>query len=199
MLPLAVVGFSFASSGILEFFKKYILQTIIVCTNIIYFLLFYNIFSKIEGYEFGGIQMFFVSICIFIIFAILPPEKMKNTILLKILKQITNYTAGIYFIHMSIRNYLQPYIRYVKNKTMKGCIIVYLISYFICFFGNLIFGKTRWNKKQTAGPPMRKKDRLQDGKWLRSLFWASSFWPVCWRLVISGQRRFAGRTSAGKP
>ena len=143
MLPLAVVGFSFASSGILEFFKKYILQTIIVCTNIIYFLLFYNIFSKIEGYEFGGIQMFFVSICIFIIFAILPPEKMKNTILLKMVKQITNYTAGIYFIHMSIRNYLQPYIGYVKNKTMKGCIIVYLISYFICFFGNLIFGKTR--------------------------------------------------------
>lgn len=143
MLPLSGIGFIIASSGILNFFKKYILQTIIVCIYIIYLLLYYDIFTKKKGFLYNGLKMYFVSICIFIIFAIFPLEKLKNKIILSIIKQITNYTAGIYFIHLPIRDYLKLYIKTVKNRTMKGCIIIYLVCYFICFLGTFIFGKTK--------------------------------------------------------
>ena len=87
--------------------------------------------------------MYFTSICLFIIFVIFPSEKINNKIILKIIKQITNYTAGIYLTHIPIREYLKPYIKDIKDANIKGCIIIYITCYFICFIGSLLFGRTK--------------------------------------------------------
>ena len=87
--------------------------------------------------------MFLISICIFISFAMFPSEKIKNKIIIKVIKQIISYTPGITFIHIILANYISKYIIFIKKKTVLGCVIIYLISYLISFIGSLIFGKTK--------------------------------------------------------
>ena len=135
ILPCSIMGFIFASLGIINFLKKYTLQVIIACVYIIYFLVNYSIFIKKNGFSYNGFKMFFLSICLFIIFALFPSEKIGNKILIKIIKQITNFIRGIYYTHVPIDSYMRHYIKDVKDGTLKGCIIVYLICYFICFIG----------------------------------------------------------------
>ena len=140
--PCTAIGFIIASTGIMNFFKKYRFNTIVVCIYLCYLLIFYNIFESIKGFEVCGFKMFIVSICLFIIFALFPSEKIKNKNIIKIIKQITNYTAGIYYIHVPINNYCKFYIKSIEQQTIKGCMINYLICYFICLIGNVIFGRT---------------------------------------------------------
>ena len=142
MIPFSVFGF-FASSGIMKFLRKYKIKVFLSFIYIIYFLLNYNIFIKFKGYGYHGVERFFLSISIFITFGMFPSEKIKNKIIIKVIKLITNYTAGIYYIHIAIDRYIESYIISIKKKTMKGCIILYLICYFISFIGSLIFGKTK--------------------------------------------------------
>ena len=54
-------------------------------------------------------KMFLESIFIFICFSMFPSEKVKNKKFLKILKRITNYTAGIYYIHETLFGYCKNY------------------------------------------------------------------------------------------
>ena len=142
ILPYSAIGFIIASSGILNFLKKHRLKTIIACIYISYISVFYDIFIEKEGFEYNGLKMYFPSISLFIIFALFPSDKINNKIIIKIIKQITNYTAGVFYIHVPVYNYAVFYIKSLKNKTLKGCIIIYLICYLICFIGNHLFGKT---------------------------------------------------------
>ena len=94
------------------------------------------------GTDYAGIKMYLVSICIFIGFAVFPSEKVKNKIILKIIKHATNYTAGVYYLHLPLARYLLRIVIPIKKRTLKGCTILYLLSYLICFWDDLIFGKT---------------------------------------------------------
>ena len=143
LIPYSVAGFLISSSGIIKFFKKFRLKTIITCLYIIYFILYYDIFTKINGHMYQGVKMFLVSICIFIVFAMFPSEIIKNKIIIKIIKQLTNHTAGVYYLHINLYEYLYDYNIHIKNRTIKGCMINYLICYLICFIGSFIFGKTK--------------------------------------------------------
>lgn len=143
MIPYTVIGFLISYSKIIIFFTKYRLQVILACIYLLYFFVNYKIFYEVKGYGCNGVNLFVKTICTFIIFAMFPSEKIKNRMIIKIIKQITNHTAGIYFIHMELSNYLSNYIISIKNRTIKGCIIIYLICYLICFLGSLFFGKTK--------------------------------------------------------
>jgi hypothetical protein len=95
------------------------------------------------GFEHNGIQFFLVSICIFISFAMFPSEIIKSKIIIKIIKKLTNHTAGIYFIHVKLAINISEYIVPIKKRTINGCAIIYLLCYFICLIGSFIFGKTK--------------------------------------------------------
>ena len=73
------------------------------------------------------------------VFALFPSEKMKNKIILKIIIQLTNYTAGVYYMHLTVYYYTHYYIKSIKQRTIKGCMINYLICYCISLIGNFIF------------------------------------------------------------
>ena len=64
-------------------------------------------------------------------------------LLVKILDKITNYTAGIYFIHYLIgKGYAMKIILGNKIENIFGCLIIYLISYISCFFLDKLIGNT---------------------------------------------------------
>jgi fucose 4-O-acetylase-like acetyltransferase len=83
------------------------------------------------------------SICIIFVFSLFPSEKITITLIKIILKYITNFTAGIFYLHWSIILYLKSNIKIIKNGSFSGIIVVYLICYTISFIGTKIFGKTK--------------------------------------------------------
>ena len=143
ILPCCIIGFLIASSGIMNFFKKLKLKVFIACIFINYLIIKYDVFINISGFAYCGVKMFIVSICIFIGFAVFPSELIKNKIIIKIIKYITNYTAGVYYLHLPLDRYLNKIIIPIQKRTFKGCVINYIFCYFICFFGCLLFKKTR--------------------------------------------------------
>ena len=90
-----------------------------------------------------GIELNIISFIVFCIFFLIPSEIIKYEKLINLIKLITNNTAGIYYLHATIRIYTQNFISLIKNKTLSGSLFIYIISYFISFFGIKILGKTK--------------------------------------------------------
>ena len=141
-LPFAVTGFSLGYYNIINILQNYKMKTLIMSSIIYKVILDYNIFRKIKGINFQGINLNIQSICLIFIFSLFPSDKIKNKYLQKFLISITNYSAGVFYLHISIREYLSDYFDDIKKRNFRGVIITYLICYFICFLGMIFFGKT---------------------------------------------------------
>ena len=72
-----------------------------------------------------------------------PSEIIKTNLIKAILKHITNFTAGVFYLHMPIIIYLKSYIKIIKEGSFSGLIIIYLSCYIISFLGMKSFGKTK--------------------------------------------------------
>lgn len=137
-MPLSIVGIIIASKKLVEILKINTKISLFFSYLFIYFLFKYEVFVELGGYK--GIVHFFASLFFFVAFYILPLENI-NSCLKKIIKHITSYTNGIYCMQRD----MIPFVRrnFHLIGTLKSCIIIYLLSYFISFLGNKILGKTR--------------------------------------------------------
>jgi len=144
MFPISVTGLFLSSINIISKLKidKYRNKAILICFLNILFLFKYDIFIIKRGYVYRSILFNIAAINFFIFFSLIPLEKITNKLVITFIKIITKYTGGIYYIHMIVKKKLDKQIDLINNKTVYGCIIIYLISYFICFIGITIFGKT---------------------------------------------------------
>ena len=144
MFPISVTGLFLSSLNIISKLKidKNRNKAILICFLNILFLFKYDIFIINRGYVYRSILFNIAAINFFIFFSLVPFEKIKNKFVITFIKIITKYTGGIYYIHMIVKKNLYKKIDLINNKTVYGCIIIYLISYFICFIGIIIFGKT---------------------------------------------------------
>lgn len=133
LLPISILGIIFASNKIFETIQSKKNFSFISFISLI-FILKYDLFVDIQGYK--GIIYIFTSLFLFLGFYFLPLDNLYP-LTKKLIKQITNYTNGIYCLH----------IRFINNlgllRTFKKCIIIYLISYFISFIGLKLLGKTK--------------------------------------------------------
>ena len=142
--PFASTGFTLASFKILDIIPNYKIQTLFFCLFIFCSLDKYSIIEKIKAENiYAGLLYNVRAICLIFIFSSFPSNKMTNKNLEKLIKYITNYTAGVYFLHQKIYTYCKHFIIPIKNGTLFGICIIYLICYLICFIGTLIFGKTK--------------------------------------------------------
>ena len=142
IIPFCITGYILASLNIIIYLKKIRIKAIYLNTLILVLIINYNIFNNIEGFYYQGIKLHIISVNIFIFISLIPPDNVKNIYIIKFIKIITNYTSGIYFLHIPIKYYFQNYIQLIKKQTLGGCIIIYIICYFICFFGIKFFGKS---------------------------------------------------------
>ena len=143
VLPFSLTGYIFSSLKIINYLKKNRLEYIYILSLFLILMIKYKIFIFIRGFMYEGIKLQIISLNIFCIFLLIPSEKIKNKCIIKIIKLITSNTAGIYYLHIIIRNYTQNFSLLIKNKTFYGSLIIYIISYFVSFFGTKIFGKTK--------------------------------------------------------
>ena len=141
-VPFAITGFILGFYKIFDLFKKF--QTKALILSIIIYKVFsdYEIFTQIKGVIYQGIKLNIQSISLILLFSLLPFDKMKYKYITKILVFITNYTAGIYYLHFSINIYLRHFFDAFKKGTIISVIITYIICYFICFIGMIFLGKT---------------------------------------------------------
>ena len=140
--PFSIIGFSLGYYKVINHLQKFKMQTLILSIIIYNVISDYKIFINIRGINYQGLNLNIQSICIIFIFSLFPSEKIKDKYIAKFFDKITKYSAGIYYLHVPIHDYLRDYFNCIKTGTFFGNIILYLISKIICFLGILIFGKT---------------------------------------------------------
>ena len=143
--PFTSTGFTLGNFKILNIIANYKIQTLILCSFFFCFLEKYSIFSSIRhDNSYNGFLYNIKSICLVFIFSLFPSNKIANIKIGKILKHISNYTEGIYYLHTHIILYFKGFIKPIKNGTLFGLFIIYLICYIISFIVMQLFGKTKF-------------------------------------------------------
>ena len=126
----------------LDILQNYKIKTLLLSFVIYNIVEDYNIFTDTRFMPYQGIDLNIQCICIIFIFSLFPSNKIKNKYLIKLLIQITNNTAGIFYLHITVKSYFNIFFKNIKTNTFTGVIIIYISCYLICSFGKLIFGKT---------------------------------------------------------
>lgn len=136
-----IIGYFLAASNFVYILSKNRIISINIFIPILILIIQYTIFSEIKGFYYQGLRLYFLSISTFFMFSLIPNEKDENKHITKFIKLISIHTVGIYFIHIHVFYYMYKF-SLVKYKTLNVAIIVFIISYFVSFFGKLIFKKT---------------------------------------------------------
>ena len=144
VFSFAASGFTLASLEIINSLQKNKIKTLILCLLIFISLEIFHVFSKLKGgIAYPGIVLNVKSICLLFCFSLFPSEKISKSKISNIIKYITNYTAGEYYLHISIYNYFKLSFKFIKDGTLYGCFIIYMICYLICFIGIKLVGKNK--------------------------------------------------------
>jgi len=144
-VPFTSTGFILGNFKILNIIANYKIQTLILCILIFGFLEKYHIFAPIKhNNSYNGFLFNIKSICLVFVFSLFPSNKINNIKIRKILKHISNYTEGVYYLHIHIILYFKDFIKPIKNGTLFGLFIIYLICYFISFIGMQLFRNTKF-------------------------------------------------------
>ena len=140
MIPLAVNGSFINSINLLSILNKYSTFFKIFLFCILFLLFQYDIFVNKPGVRYPKVSLNLIaSLVIFMLFGTLSLEKIKKKIFI-IIKYITQFTGGIYYIHSIVNDLIRKHSNYLKNLNYSYALIIYIIiSYFICFFGIKLF------------------------------------------------------------
>ena len=142
--PISVFGLTLGSFDIIANMKQFYIKNIIINVISLYYLVKFRIFKFNEEYIYPDVDTNIISsINFFIIFALIPFDKILNEKIIVIIAHITNYTGGIYYLHLFMRFYLKNIFEEVRRKTFIGIFIIYFITYLVCYIGNKVFKKSK--------------------------------------------------------
>ena len=145
MIPFAASGYTLGTFNIIDSIKNYKIKTLIFCLLNIYLLEKYSVFSKLKDeIAYSGIILNIRAIYLIFVFSLFSSDKVNNIKLDKIIKNFTNYTGGIYYLHITIITYFKDIIKPIKNGNVIGLLIIYLICYLICFIGIQFVGQSKF-------------------------------------------------------
>ena len=143
IIPYCVSGYIFGYLKVSIISNKYRFFYSYFFLILLLFFVQYNVFTYIQGFYYQGLKLYSISLYIFIILLLFPSEILTNNTFITYMKFLTNHTSGIYYLHICVYNYFAKYNSLIRNKTLYGCMIIYLICYLISFLGILFFGKTK--------------------------------------------------------
>ena len=95
MMPIAVTGLTLGYIKIMSLLSIYRIKTIFFSIVILCFIYNYNIFGEFRGFFYSGIKKNIAALTLFLSFYLIPFEKIKNTFILNIIREISSYTGGI--------------------------------------------------------------------------------------------------------
>lgn len=141
-IPFSVSGFIIGYYEIIKNLKKYRKKTIYLVFIIFYLVYKYNIFSIPSGFYYQSLKLQVLSLCLFIFFSFISDNYLPKYLII-LIKQMSKFSAGIYYIHFPLIQYFKHCFLPVKVGTIYGGLFIYIISYLICLIGNMIFFKTK--------------------------------------------------------
>lgn len=142
IIPYSISGFIIAYYKVINKLKKYRTKTMYLCFIIFYLVYKYNIFRKPKGFGYQSLDVHALSICLFIFFSIISNYFLSNY-LIAIIKQMSKFTAGIYYLHIPLKHYFKYIFLQVRNRTIFGSLFIYIISYLICLIGTKMLMKNK--------------------------------------------------------
>lgn len=142
MIPFAVTGFTLNSLKVLKILENYKINTIIFSLIIYNLVRDYEIFAHFFGVVYHGIKLNVSSVCIIMIFSNFPLKNIKYKYLADVLKYLTNYSAGIFYLHQVVHFYSNNFIYDIRKGNLLGIINIYFICYLISISGAFIFRNT---------------------------------------------------------
>ena len=142
MIPFAVTGFTLNSLKVLKILENYKINTIIFSLIIYNLVRDYKIFAQFLGVAYHGIKLNVSSVCIIMIVSIFPFKSIKYKYLVDLLKYLTNYSAGIFYLHQVVHFYSKKFFYDIREGNLFGIIIIYFICYVISISGAFIFRNT---------------------------------------------------------
>ena len=139
LTPLAIIGCILSSINFLVFLKnKLSLHHHIILYLFILFLFRYSIFKLYFGFRYPNILLnILASIILFISFGTINLDKFL--VVITIIKLISKFTGGIYYIHPILRVFLKKYILFFSKRTYFSSFVIYIFCYLICYIGLLLF------------------------------------------------------------
>ena len=143
VMPSALSGLLIYSLNIMKIIKYNYKKAIYFSFMALYIIYNYNIFSSFKQICFGGIIIDICSILVFIIFYLIPFNTNKSEKCNNIIFNITNYTQGIYSLHLIIRKVLYSKVNIIRYGKLSGCFIIFGISYSLSFIGEKLTKKTK--------------------------------------------------------
>ena len=141
-IPFAVTGFTLGYYKVLDIIQKHKIKTFVLSYLTYKIIEDYNVLTPIRNVIYTGVKLNVQSICLIFIFSLFPSYLVTNNLIRKLLIILTNYTGGIYYLHVPIKMYLNYYSEDIKKGNFLGIIKTYVFIYFICAIGMLILGKT---------------------------------------------------------
>lgn len=134
--PIAVVAFCVKKINLKSYFEKnYVISLIII------FIFLHILFIIGTPNTYLGIDKIVFALFAFIGFSLIPLNKYLKDHSKNIIYLITNYTQGIYCLHIMIKIYI---IKLFNIKTsFLFCIKLYIICYILSFIGKKIFEKNK--------------------------------------------------------
>ena len=142
VLFFSSIGLTLASLVNIDNLKKRKKKAMLlsIFSLIIVYLINYFYLNKIL-YYLECIINIIAAISFFIHFSIIPD--LNNKQLVSLISKITNYTGGVYYLHVIVWKILSRKMDIFKRKTLNGCFLNYIICHFICFIGEKIFRKSK--------------------------------------------------------
>ena len=138
LISLSVLGCFYSSINLLNVVNKIPKYLKFILLFLILFLFKYNLFIVYPGFIYSNIILHLLaSTFLFLLFGSL--NLTKIIAINSIIKNISKYTGGIYYIHIIVSSYLRQYIIFFKKKSYFSSIIIYFICYIICYIGTSLF------------------------------------------------------------
>ena len=131
--PIAITAFNLNRINLIKFLEKnYLFQALMPLISIILF-----IYGTPNTYN--GIDKNLFSLASFYSFHFIPINNLLNNNQKNIIYIMTNYTQGIYCMHLIIKYYIFRF--YNLTPSFFSCFYLYIICYILSFFGKKIFEK----------------------------------------------------------
>ena len=141
LVPIAITGLILANIEIVKKLGNHRIKTIIFCFMILFLIYNYKIFGNFKGFHYSGIKNNVAGVCLFISFSLIPFENIKKMLFLKVIRQLTSNTGGIYYFHGIIGIFIKK-LSFITYNYFFNCFIIYIVCYIICIVGTKIFNKS---------------------------------------------------------
>jgi len=142
MIPYAVTGLTLASFKMFDYLNKNRTKTLILSSLIFILVGKYEVFAKVKSVSYSGLKLNVRAVSLVFSFSVFPSEYIQSKKLINLIRQITNFTAGVFYLHYTVYIYSRNYFQFIRKGTFLGCVFIYLISYLISFYSSKLTGKT---------------------------------------------------------